>query len=150
LSAHLAARSLTPVMASRFRSYLYQGAASALIACATPAFPDPAEESASLPQWMVRAQQRLALKPAQQLELRDLVELNTSRLAALQRRLRLQPGDEQARARLDEMAALQRDFRERLAAILSPGQLAEWDTLLEELLGEVHLRNAPLLVERQH
>lgn len=145
-----AARSLTPVMGSRFRSYLYQGAASALFACATPAFSDPVEESANLPRWMVRAQQRLALQPVQQRELRELVQLNTSKMAALQRRLELQSGDERAHARHDEMAVLQREFREGLAAILSPDQLAEWDTLLEELLGEVHLRNAPLLAERQH
>ena len=45
---------------------------------------------------------------------------------------------------------MQDDFRKRLAAILTPGQLAEWDTLVEELLGEVHLRNSPRLAEGMH
>ena len=137
-------------MASRFRSYLFQGVASALVTCATPAFADPIDDPSGLPRWMVRAQHRLALKPAQQRELRELVDQNTTKLAALQRRLAQHDGEGRARARNDEMAALQREFRVGLGAILSPEQLAEWDALLEELLGEVHLRIAPMLAERQH
>jgi hypothetical protein len=48
------------------------------------------------------------------------------------------------------MAGLQREFRDSLALILSASQLTEWDVLLEELLGEVHLRNAPRLAEAVH
>ena len=126
-------------MSRRIRSILCQGAASALFVVSAPSFADPADEIRSLPQWMQRAQQRLALKPAQQHELRVLVSDNAARMQALPQRP--QPED---------MEALQREFRVGLAAILSPGQLAEWDGLLEELLGAVHLRNAPMLAERSH
>ena len=125
-------------MSSRIRSILWQGAASALIVMGEPAFADPVDEVASLPQWVVRAQQRLALKPAQQRELRTLIDDNTVRLQSLQER----------HPTFDDMEALQREFRVELALILEPDQLAAWDALLEELLGAVHLRNAPMLAER--
>ena len=124
-------------MSSRIRSILWQGAASALM-MSGPAFADPVTEVASLPQWVVRAQQRLALKPIQQRELRALVDDNTVRLQSLQQR----------HPTFDDMDALQREFRAELARILEPEQLAAWDALLEELLGAVHLRNAPILAER--
>ena len=37
-----------------------------------------------------------------------------------------------------------------LARILTPDQLAGWDTLIGELLGEVHLRDAPRYPESAH
>jgi hypothetical protein len=120
-------------MARRFRTILWQGAASAFL-MGEPAFADPVEEVQNLPQWVVRAQRRLALKPAQQRELRMLVDDNAARMQSLPRQLRT-----------DGMAGLQREFRGGLARILEPEQLAEWDILLEELLGAVHLRNAPTL-----
>ena len=137
-------------MASRFRHLFFQGAASAFLACATPAFADPDDDPANLPRWMVRAQRRLALKPSQQLELRDLADLNGSKLTALQRRRGLRAGDEEVRARRPEIADLQREFRDGLAVILSPQQLAAWDSLLAELLGEVRPHDAPLPGGRQH
>jgi hypothetical protein len=127
-------------MTRRVGNILWQGAASALLVVGEPAFADPVDEVNSLPQWAVRAQQRLALKPAQQRELRALVEANTARLQALQGH---HPG-------VQDMAGVQREFRVGLAQILEPGQLAEWDSLLEELLGAVHLRNTPMLAERRH
>jgi hypothetical protein len=123
-------------MSRRIRSILWQGAASALFVIAGPAFADPVE-AVDLPQWMVRAQQRLALRPLQQRELRALVADNTVRLQSLQ----------ETRPTFDDMEALQREFRVELARILEPDQLAAWDALLEELLGAVHLRNAPMLAE---
>lgn len=137
-------------MASRFRHFFYQGAASALFACATPSFPDAVDDPADLPLWMQRAQQRLSLTASQRREVRELVELNTSKLAALQRRPELQPRDDPAFARHDELAALQREFRAALSAVLSPAQLAEWDSLLTELLGEAGLRQVALPAGRQH
>jgi hypothetical protein len=128
-------------MSRRIRSLLCSGAASAFFAVAGTALADPVVESGDLMQWVQRAQHRLSLKPAQQRALRALVDDNTARLQALQG---LPP------ARLEEMAAVQREFRAGLGLILSPDQLAEWDLLLEELLGEVHLRNAPVLAERAH
>lgn len=128
-------------MARRFRSLLCSGAASALFAVAGTALADPVVESGDLTQWVQRAQHRLALKPAQQRELRALVDDNTVKLQALQ---------QSRQARLEEMAALQREFRVGLGSILSPDQLTQWDLLLEELLGEIHLRNTPILAERAH
>jgi hypothetical protein len=125
-------------MARRLRSILWQGAASAFL-IAEPAFADPVEEVRSLPQWVVRAQQRLALQPAQQRDLRMLMDDNSVKMRSLPRQLRP-----------DDMEALQREFRVALARILEPAQLAEWDVLLEELLGTVHLRNTPMLAERNH
>lgn len=127
-------------MSRRIRSILCQGAASALLVIGEPTFADPVEGSNSLPQWVVRAQQRLALKPAQQRELRTLVDDNTSRLQALQ-------GHHPTG---DDLAQLQREFRVGLGRILDAEQLAEWDSLLEELLGAVHLRNTPVLAESRH
>jgi len=104
----------------------------------------------SLPQWVLRAQERLGLKPVQQRELRTLVDSNSDRLRELQARYPAGDDANSRRAQLDEMAAVQREFRVGLTAILSPEQIAEWDALLEELLGEVHLRNAPRLADSLH
>lgn len=123
-------------MSRRIRTLLCHGAASALLV-AGPAFAEP-DDIGSLPHWMLRAQQRLALKPTQQRELRLLVDDNAARLRSL------------PRVRHADMQALQREFRDALAQILTPDQLAEWNLLLEELLGAVHLRNAPVLAERRH
>jgi hypothetical protein len=45
------------------------------------------------------------------------------------------------------MAGLQRRFRGELALILTAAQLIAWDALLEELLGEVHMRHLPRMVD---
>lgn len=124
-------------MARRICNILWQGAASALLVIGEPAFADPVDEPSSLPQWVVRAQQRLALKPAQQRELHALIDDNNAKMQLLPRQPH--PGD---------LQRLQREFREGLGRVLEPAQLAEWDALLEELLGAVHLRNAPMLAER--
>ena len=129
---------------------MFEGAASALFACAAPAFADAPPESTSLPQWVVRAQERLALKPAQRQELRVLIDANATRMQALQARYSADASAEARRARLDELSGLQRDFRDRLAAILTPAQLGEWDALLEELLGQVHLRNGVRVADVTH
>jgi hypothetical protein len=134
-------------MSRRIRSMICKGAAAALLACAGNAPAEAADEITSLPQWVLRAQERLALSSVQQQELRALSDGNSERLRALQVHY-LGNGDAQARrAQRDEMALMQQDFRNHLAVILSSGQLTEWDALLEELLGEVHLRNAPRLAE---
>ena len=109
-----AARNLPPAMTRRIRSLLFSGAASAFFAVAGTALADPIVESGDLTQWVQRAQQRLALKPAQQRELRALVDDNTVRLQALQR---------SPQVRLEEMATVQREFRIGLGLILSPDQL---------------------------
>ena len=126
---------------------IYKGAATALFACAGAAQGEPSPEVARLPQWVVRAQERLALTPAQQRELRVLVDENSERMRTLQARY-----DSAAprQAQREELALLQREFRENLSLILTLPQLAEWDVLLEELLGEVHLRNAPRLADGVH
>jgi hypothetical protein len=132
-------------MTRRIRTLLCQGAASALFV-AGPAFAEP-EEIGSLPHWMLRAQQRLALEPVQRRELRLLVDDNAGKLRSLER----QPDAAQAPHRgLERMQIIQREFREGLARILRPDQLAQWDALLEELLAAVHLRNAPMLAESRH
>ena len=100
-------------------------------------------EVTSLPQWMLRAQQRLALDPAQQRELGRLVRASAERMRDMSVSV-------SRHAYREEMAALRREFRESLVGILSTEQLAEWDALLEELLGEVHLRHAPLSVNGAH
>ena len=123
-------------MARRFRSFLWQGAASAFL-ITEPAFPEPIDDVRSLPQWVVRAQQRLALKPAQQRQLRMLVDDNAVKMQSLP------PGPCP-----EELTALQREFRVRLARILGAGQLADWHGLLEELLGAERPRGAPLLAGR--
>src|SRR5688572_3373765 len=123
-------------MSRRIRTLLCQGAASALFV-AGAAFAEP-DDIGSLPHWMLRARQRLALEPTQQRELRLLVDDNAARLRSL------------PRVRHEDMQSLQREFRDALAQILTPDQLAEWNLLLEELLGAVHLRNAPMLAERRH
>jgi len=122
-------------MTRPFRSLICNGAATALLVCSGTAVAEPPAEPRSLPQWVLRAQERLGLLPAQRLELRALVDENTARMSALP------PGG---------MPDLQREFRQALAEILTPGQLAEWDALIEELLGEVHLRNAPRIADAAH
>jgi hypothetical protein len=145
-----------------------RGAATALIACsgatladvegadvegadmevADVELSDPEPASArqlitSLPQWVLQAQQRLALEPGQQRLLRELVDGNSERLREMRAR-QAQPGaSESRRPRHAEMAALQQEFRDALVGILTAAQLAEWDALIEDLLGELHLRHAP-------
>jgi hypothetical protein len=142
----------------RVRSIVCRGAATALIACTGPALAQsglinsgPANSEAeetgrtitSLPQWMLRAQQRLALDQAQQRELGRLVRASAERMREMS-------ASGSRHAYREEMAALRREFRESLVGILSTEQLAEWDALLAELLGEIHLRHAPLLVNGAH
>jgi len=139
-----------------------RGAATALIACSGAAFadleladPKPANAEptssgtkiTSLPQWLLRAQRRLALEPIQQRELRQLVDGNSERLREMQARQADRSATGSLGAQREEMAALQQQFRDALGGILSAGQLSEWDVLIEELLGQVHLRNAPRLVD---
>jgi hypothetical protein len=126
-----------------------RGAATALLACAgADAEPEPVVTS--LPHWVVRAQERLALDPLQQHELRVLIDGNAERLREMRSRFAGRDVTDARRGQREEMAALQRQFRGGLAGILSPEQLAEWDVLIEELLGQVHLRNAPRLAESTH
>ena len=135
---------------TRIRSILCLGAASALIVCVEPTLADPEPAVTSLPQWVLRAQERLGLQPAQQRELRTLVDANSERLRELrERQAELDPADAR-RTQREAMAALQFEFRGDLARILTPDQLAEWDALIEELLGQVHLRHAPTLANSAH
>ena len=137
-------------MTRRVRSILCHGAATAWFACVGPSFAETGATPTSLPQWVLRAQERLGLQLAQQRELRTLVDQNAERLREW-RESQAQPESAEARRKQrDAMAALQLEFRGRLAEILTPAQLAEWDALIEELLGQVHLRNAPRLAELAH
>lgn len=138
------------VMSRRIRSLIRNGAATALLVCAGAAPAEPLAEVRSLPQWVLRAQERLGLTQGQQRELRALVDENSNRLRDLQARRAAANDAARGRVRRDELAALQREFRANLAGILTPAQLAEWDVLVEELLGEVHLRNAPRLADTMH
>ena len=138
------------LMTRRIRSILCRGAASTLIACVGPALADPEPAVTNLPQWVMRAQERLGLQPAQQLELRTLVDANSERLRELRERHAELDSSEARRTQREAMTALQFEFRGELARILTPDQLAEWDTLIEELLGEVHLRNSPRYADSAH
>ena len=131
---------------SRLRTMLVGGAASALLACAGEVGADPQPATTSLPQWVVRAQERLGLEPAQQRELRALVDDNAGRLDELRARYSANTVEARRAQRL-AMAGMQEDFRHGLAAILTAAQLAEWDALVEELLGEVHRRQGIRLAE---
>jgi len=135
-------------MGQRFRYMICNGTATALLACANAVPAEPLAEVRSLPQWVLRAQERLALEPAQQRELRALIDANAERLRELQ--ARHATSDAGRGLRREELTVVQLEFRRRLVAILTPGQLAEWDALVEELLGEVHLRNAPRLAAGLH
>jgi len=103
-----------------------------------------------LPQWILRAQERLALEADQQRELRALIDENSRRLRELQ--LRLASSHEAGIGRVvrAELEVVQGEFRQGLQSILSPEQVAVWDSLIEDLLGEVHLRNAPRIAEALH
>lgn len=127
---------------SRLLSLCRGGALCALLACAGDAVADSKPAVSSLPQWVMRAQERLELQPYQQHELRRLVDGNAERIDALRQRY---AGDtaEGRRAQRVALSSLQEEFRAGLAGILSPTQLAEWDALVEELLGRVHLRQGP-------
>ena len=135
-------------MGQRFRYMICNGTATALLACANAVPAEPLAEVRSLPQWVLRAQERLALEPAQQRELRALIDANAERLRELQ--ARHASSDSDRGVQRHELAAVQAEFRYGLAAILTPEQLSEWDSLVEELLGEVHLRNAPRLAAGLH
>jgi hypothetical protein len=131
-------------------SIICRGAAGALFVCFGAASAEPPSGITTLPQWAQRAQARLGLSATQQQQLRALVDENSERLRQLQLRYAGESSAPAHRAQRDEMAGLQREFRGSLAVILSASQLTEWDVLLEELLGEVHLRNAPRLAEAVH
>ena len=133
-------------MSRRIRYMLCRGAATALFACAGAAA-DPEPVVISLPQWVVRAQERLGLDPSQQWDLRVLVDANAERLREMRERYAGQDTNDSRRGQRDEMAALQLRFRSELRGILTPEQLSEWDELIEELLGQVHLRHAPRMAD---
>jgi hypothetical protein len=133
-------------MTRRFPSFVCHYAAIVLLACAIPAIADNGPVT-SLPQWISQAQQRLGLQAGQQRELRALVDANAERLRELRERNGDLGAGEARRAQREEMANLQLEFRSRLVGILTPVQLAEWDSLVEELLGQIHLRHAPRLAE---
>lgn len=126
-------------MARRLHSLWFHGAASALFAWMGAAWAEPVPESDSLPQWVQRAQERLALNAEQRRGLCLLVDVNSERLRTLQNRHAVANPDDSGRVQREEMAALQRAFRGDLALILTTPQLAEWDALLAELLGESQL-----------
>ena len=71
------------------------------------------------------------------------VDGNAVRLDEMRLRFADETTADARRAQREVMAGIQLDFRQGLAGILSPEQLAEWDVLVEELLGQVHLRHAP-------
>ncbi|HKU89611.1 MAG TPA: hypothetical protein VJP84_07440 [Steroidobacteraceae bacterium] len=121
---------------SRFRSILWQGAASALL-IGEPAIADQVDEAHRPPHWVVRAQQRMALKGSQQRALRTLVDDNALKMQSLP-----------SQRSHEDVEILRGEFRAGLAQILHPRQIAAWDLLLEELLGAVHLRNAPVPGDR--
>jgi hypothetical protein len=112
----------------RIRSILRQGAASALLV-SEPATADPADDAGRLSRWAGRAQQRLGLTPAQQRALQVFIGEQTVK-QSLPRQSRAAP-----------VEALQHEFRAGLARILGPDQLAEWDLLLEELPGALHVHH---------
>jgi len=128
-------------------------AATLLLACAGVAGaapPTPAAGQQPGGHWVTRTQARLVLEPAQQQELRRLVEENAARMRQIQASHveNLSPErDLQLRAAINR---LQREFREDLGRILTAGQLAEWDALLEDLLGAVHLRFAARPADASH
>ena len=124
---------------------LCRGAATALLACSGAVSGEPAVTN--LPQWVLRAQERLGLQPEQQRDLRLLVDANAGRLRAVGERHADGKTADSRQARLQEMADLQIEFRAGLNHILTAAQLAEWDALIEELLGQLHRRNLPRLVE---
>jgi hypothetical protein len=115
----------------------------ALFACCGVASAEAGPESTSLPQWVPRAEARLGLSAGQETELRALADENSARLRQLQVRHAGRNSAAAHRAQRDEMAMVQRRFRDRLETILSGAQLVAWDALLQELLGEVHMRNTP-------
>jgi hypothetical protein len=138
-------------MKRSFGSILCRSAASALFACMGVASAEAGPETTtSLPQWVLRAQARLGLTAGQQVELRALVDENSARLCQLQVRYAGRNSPAAHRAQRDEMAAVQRQFRDGLGTILTATQLATWDALLEELLGEVHMRNTLQLAAAAH
>lgn len=117
-----------------------------LLACAGGASAAPPESVAGGQppgrHWVTRTQARLVLEPAQQRELRLLVDENSIRMRQIQASHAENPSPERDRQLRAAINRLQRDFREDLGRILTAGQLAEWDALLEELVGAVHLRYA--------
>ena len=129
------------------RLMLFRSAVTALFAWSGGAVADPEEPAVTSPTpWALRAQQRLALDPGQQRELRALSDERSQRLCEVS----VEPGAPgPSRAQCEEMAALQLEFRQALTGILTPAQLVEWDALIDELISRVHLDNLPQ-VTRSH
>lgn len=140
-------------MLNRARKWI--AAVAVLVACAGPAMGDPgtradsATPSSSLSQWTSSAQARLGLQASQQRELRALVDGNAERLREMFEHRRADTDDSRLSMH-EELDALRQDFRDGLERILTLEQLAEWDALIEELAGAVHLRNAPRLADSAH
>lgn len=107
------------------------------------AWADPEPDAGGLPEWVLRAQERLALNATQRRELCLLVDENSERLRTLQNRYAVASPDDSGRAQREEMAGLQRKFRGDLALLLSGEQLAAWDALLGELLGKEAVHRLP-------
>src|SRR5262245_45020013 len=100
-------------MTRRVRSLLCKGVATAIVACAVPVdSAEPNDDSRSLSGWVVRAQERLSLKPAQQRDLRLLVDLNSGKLRDIQVRYKDSPSEHARISQLQDMQALRVEFRD--------------------------------------
>jgi hypothetical protein len=87
-------------------------------------------------QRLADAKARLNLTPDQEEQLRPLLEEEGAKLRDIQAKYGGTTSRQERRAALGEVRAVQQDFRAKVAGILTPEQLAEWD----EMRGEARER----------
>lgn len=114
--------------------------ASAAWAAPTQA-PDAARQE-QIEQHLQAAKARLKLTPEQEPKLKALLTEEAGKLKAIHDKHAGDSSRAARRAELQEAKTLRQDFRGRLAALLTPEQLREWDRMRDESKDQVreHVR----------
>ncbi|HEU5295746.1 MAG TPA: hypothetical protein VFU71_13275 [Burkholderiaceae bacterium] len=93
---------------------------------------DSKRVSPEVQQRVAQAKERLRLTPQQETQLRTLMHEQTQRLRAIQAKYGSDESLNARGAKAREARAVQDDFHNRLAGVLSPAQMAEWDQMASE------------------
>lgn len=100
--------------------------ASSAMADETPAQPDPQARLAEL-------KSRLNLSDEQQAELKPLLEQHAASLKSIRGEYPAELSRKDKRAMAKAMRGQQAKFKEQLAGVLTPEQMAEWEAMQKEM-----------------
>lgn len=109
---------------------------AAIILLATPAATALADEAPAAPDPQARLAElksRLNLSDEQQAELKPLLEQHAATLKSIRAQYPAEPSRKDKRAMVKAMRGQQAKFKEQLAGVLTPEQMAEWEAMQKEM-----------------